>query len=25
VRVELPALPAPEWLAALGRAMQAAR
>jgi hypothetical protein len=25
VRVELPALPAPEWLAALGRAMQGAR
>jgi transposase-like protein len=25
VRVELPALPAPEWLAALGRAAQGAR
>jgi transposase-like protein len=25
VRVELPALPTPEWLAALGRAMQGAR
>ena len=25
VRMELPALPAPEWLAALGRAMQGAR
>ena len=25
VRVELPALPAPEWLAALGRAVQGAR
>ena len=25
VRVELPALPAPEWLAALGRAMQGVR